>query len=304
MVNRIRSIIVVSIIIIAGVVTITAVTTYYSLNNTSSSIEQVSTHRLKIITTFYPLYEFTKAVVKDNADVELFIPKGVEPHDWEPTIKDIERLKGFNILIYNHASFEPYIDSLKSNEDVSKGLTMVEVSNNLIKGNDPHVWLDPLLAKEQVINIMNAIISIDKVNEQYYRSNAESYIKRLEELDKEFKEGLRDCNVRKFITLHAAYAYLAERYNLEMITVSGIEPEHDVSPSKIREVIDTAKSYGIDVVYAEEGLDDRLINALANEIGARVLKLSPIEVADDEGNGYIERMRYNLASLREGLGCR
>jgi zinc transport system substrate-binding protein len=304
MVNRIRSIIAVSIIIIAGVVTITAVTTY-SLNNTSSSsIEQVSTHRLKIITTFYPLYEFTKAVVKDNADVELFIPKGVEPHDWEPTIKDIERLKGFNILIYNHASFEPYIDSLKSNEDVSKGLTMVEVSNNLIKGNDPHVWLDPLLAKEQVINIMNAIISIDKGDEQYYRSNAESYIKRLEELDKEFKEGLRDCNVRKFITLHAAYAYLAERYNLEMITVSGIEPEHDVSPSKIREVIDTAKSYGVDVVYAEEGLDDRLINALANEIGARVLKLSPIEVADDEGDGYIERMRYNLASLREGLGCR
>jgi zinc transport system substrate-binding protein len=304
MVNRIRSIIVVSIIIIAGVVTITAVTTY-SLNNTiSSSIEQVSTHRLKIITTFYPLYEFTKAVVKDNADVELFIPKGVEPHDWEPTIKDIERLKGFNILIYNNASFEPYIDSIKSNEDVSKGLTMVEVSNNLIKGNDPHVWLDPLLAKEQVINIMNAIISIDKGDEQYYRSNAESYIKRLEELDKEFKEGLRDCNVRKFITLHAAYAYLAERYNLEMITVSGIEPEHDVSPSKIREVIDTAKSYGVDVVYAEEGLDDRLINALANEIGARVLKLSPIEVADDEGNGYIERMRYNLASLREGLGCR
>jgi zinc transport system substrate-binding protein len=304
MVNRIRSIIVVSIIIIAGVVTITAVTTY-SLNSTiSSSIEQVSTHRLKIITTFYPLYEFTKAVVKDNADVELFIPKGVEPHDWEPTIKDIERLKGFNILIYNNASFEPYIDSIKSNEDVSKGLTMVEVSNNLIKGNDPHVWLDPLLAKEQVINIMNAIISIDKGDEQYYRSNAESYIKRLEELDKEFKEGLRDCNVRKFITLHAAYAYLAERYNLEMITVSGIEPEHDVSPSKIREVIDTAKSYGIDVVYAEEGLDDRLINALANEIGARVLKLSPIEVADDEGNGYIERMRYNLASLREGLGCR
>jgi zinc transport system substrate-binding protein len=89
-----------------------------------------------------------------------------------------------------------------------------------------------------------------------------------------------------------------------MITVSGIEPEQDVSPSKIREVIDTAKSYGIDVVYAEEGLDDRLINALANEIGARVLKLSPIEVADDEGNGYIEKMRYNLASLREGLGCR
>ena len=272
-------------------------------NNVTTEVKGTDTNtRLRIATTFYPLYEFTRAVVKDRAYVELFIPKGVEPHDWEPTARDIERLRSFNMFIYNSNNFEPYIDNIR--EVLSNNLIIVEAAEGIIKNNDPHVWLDPLLAKEQVINIMNAIISIDKVNEQYYRSNAESYIKRLEELHKEFEEGLSDCNVRRFITLHAAYAYLAERYNLEMITVSGIEPEHDVSPSKIREVIDTAKSYGIDVVYAEEGLDDRLVNALANEIGARVLTLSPIEVADDEGNTYIERMRSNLASLREGLGCR
>ncbi len=274
-------------------------------NNVTTGIKGTDTNtRLRIATTFYPLYEFTRAVVKDKADVELFIPKGVEPHDWEPTAKDIERLRSFNMFIYNSNNFEPYIDNVR--EVLSNNLIMVEAAEGIIKNNDPHVWLDPLLAKEQVINIMNAIISIDKGNEQYYRSNAESYIKRLEGLHKEFEEGLGDCNVRRFITLHAAYSYLAERYNLEMITISGIEPEpeHDVSPSRIREVIDTAKSYGIDVVYAEEGLDDRLVNALANEIGARVLTLSPIEVADDEGNTYIERMRSNLASLREGLGCR
>ncbi len=306
MVNRITFIIMVAIIIIVGVVTAVIATTY-SLNNIST--DQGSTaHRLKIIVTFYPLYEFTKAVVKDRADVELFIPKGVEPHDWEPTVKDIERLREFDALIYNSALFEPYINSIKSNEDIGQRLIMVEASNNLIKGNDPHVWLDPLLAKEQVINIMNAMIRMDRVDEQYYKSNAELYIKRLEELNKKFEEGLRDCYVRKFITLHAAYKYLAERYNLEMISISGIEPEHDVSASKIKEVIDTAKMYGIDVVYAEEGLDTRLVKALADEIGARVLTLSPIEVVEPNGSAnnylYIEKMESNLASLREGLRCR
>lgn len=306
MVNRITFIIMVAIIIIVGVVTAVIATTY-SLNNIST--DQGSTaHRLKIIVTFYPLYEFTKAVVKDRADVELFIPKGVEPHDWEPTVKDIERLREFDALIYNSALFEPYINSIKSNEDIGQRLIMVEASNNLIKGNDPHVWLDPLLAKEQVINIMNAMIRMDRGNEQYYKSNAELYIKRLEELNKKFEEGLRDCYVRKFITLHAAYKYLAERYNLEMISISGIEPEHDVSASKIKEVIDTAKMYGIDVVYAEEGLDTRLVKALADEIGARVLTLSPIEVVEPNGSAnnylYIEKMESNLASLREGLRCR
>jgi len=309
-------------IVIAGIgaaVALVSIVVMISLLNAGNDSNNGATEskgtdtRLRIMTTFYPLYEFTSAVVKDKADVELFIPKGVEPHDWEPTTRDIERLGSFNMFIYNSANFEPYIDNVR--EVSSNDLLMVEAAEGIIKNDDPHVWLDPLLAKEQVINIMNAIISIDKGNEQYYRSNTESYIKRLEELHKEFEEGLSDCDLRRFIVLHAAYAYLADRYNLEIITVSGIEPEHDVSPRKIREVIDTAKSYGIDVVYAEEGIDSRIVKALAEEIGARVLILSPIEVVDEEHDSeseseseseymYIKRMRSNLENLREGLRCR
>ncbi len=302
-------------VLVSIVVMISLLNTGNDSNNdaTESKGKGIDTDtRLRIMTTFYPLYEFTKAVVKDNADVDLFIPTGVEPHDWEPTARDIERLRSFNMLIYNSSNFEPYIDNVR--EVLSNDLIMVEAAEGIIKNDDPHVWLDPLLAEEQVINIMNAIISIDKENEQYYESNAESYIKRLEELHKEFEEGLSDCDLRRFIVLHAAYAYLAERYNLEIITVSGIEPDHDVSPRKIREVIDTAKSYGIDVVYAEEGIDSRIVKALAEEIGARVLILSPIEVVDEEHDSsesesesdymYIKKMRSNLESLREGLRCR
>jgi len=299
-------------VLVSIVVMISLLNTGNDGNNDATESKGIDTDtRLRIATTFYPLYEFTSAVVKDKADVELFIPKGVEPHDWEPTTRDIERLRSFNVLIYNSSNFEPYIDNVR--EVLSNDLLMVEAAEGIIKNDDPHVWLDPLLAKEQVINIMNVIISIDKENEQYYKSNAESYIKRLEELHKEFEEGLSDCGLRRFIVLHAAYAYLAERYNLEIITVSGIEPEHDVSPRKIREVIDTAESYGIDVVYADEGIDSRIVEALAEEIGARVLILSPIEVVDEEHDSesesesdymYIKRMRSNLENLREGLRCR
>jgi len=312
-------------VVIAGIgagvlVSIVVIVSLLNMGNGSNDATEskgADTHtRLRIVTTFYPLYEFTRAVVKDKADVELFIPRGVEPHDWEPTARDIERLRSFNVLIYNSNNFEPYIDGVR--ESLPNDLRMVEAAEGMIKSDDPHVWLDPLLAKEQVLKIMDVLSSIDEPNRDYYRSNAEAYINTLDALHNEYEEGLRECERRVFISLHAAYSYLAERYRLEMVSIMGLEVEYGVSASKIREIVDTARSYGIDVVYAEEGIDSRIVEALAEEIGARVLILSPIEVVDEEHGSdsesdsesesseymYIERMRSNLESLREGLRCR
>ncbi len=289
-------------ILIAAVATGAFIAAYSINTSVTTGPAEHTESKLRIVTTFYPLYEFTKAVVGDRAHVDLFIPGGVEPHDWEPTPRDIERLRDYDLLIYQSSNFEPYIKSVKSNREISERLVMLESAGNLIKGNDPHTWLDPLLAKKQIINIMNVLISIDGSNEGYYRSNAEAYMKKLDDLHAKFVEGLSDCQVREFITLHSAYTYLAERYNLKMIAISGIEPEHDVAPSKIKEIIDAARMHGIDVVYTEEGYDPRLVKDLADEIGARVLTLSPIEVV--ENGSYIEKMEENLTSLREGLRCR
>lgn len=263
--------------------------------------------RLKIMTTFYPLYEFAKAVVGDRADVDLFIPSGLEPHDWEPSTRDLERLKDYQILIYNSATFEPYIDRIN---DLGYNLKMVEAASGMVLDQDPHVWLDPILAKEQVRIIRDAIASMDsdEENRRYYDENARAYTARLDELHTRFEEGLRECEKREFITLHAAYHYLASRYRLEQITITGLEPEHDIPASKIREIVDLARKHGIDVVYAEEGIDDRLVRALAEEMNAKVLTLSPIEVLDEEdleeGKTYIAKMEENLENLRLGLGCR
>ncbi|MEM2112956.1 MAG: zinc ABC transporter substrate-binding protein [Candidatus Nitrosocaldus sp.] len=261
--------------------------------------------RLRIMTTFYPLYEFAKAVVGDRADVGLFIPSGLEPHDWEPSARDLERLRDYHILIYNSATFEPYIDKVKG---LGYDLMMVEAAHGIMLEQDPHVWLDPILAKEQVKIILDAVTSMDEGNSKYYADNAKAYTARLDELHAKFEEGLRDCERREFITLHAAYHYLASRYGLEQITIAGIEPEHDIPAGKIREIVDLAREHGINVVYAEEGIDDRLVRALAEEINAMVLTLSPIEVLDEEdleeGKTYITKMEENLENLRQGLGCR
>ncbi|MEM0445916.1 MAG: zinc ABC transporter substrate-binding protein [Candidatus Nitrosocaldus sp.] len=261
--------------------------------------------RLRIMTTFYPLYEFAKAVVGDRADVGLFIPSGLEPHDWEPSARDLERLRDYHILIYNSATFEPYIDKVKG---LGYDLMMVEAAHGIMLEQDPHVWLDPILAKEQVKIILDAVTSMDEGNSKYYADNAKAYTARLDELHAKFEEGLGDCERREFITLHAAYHYLASRYGLEQITIAGIEPEHDIPAGKIREIVDLAREHGINVVYAEEGIDDRLVRALAEEINAMVLTLSPIEVLDEEdleeGKTYITKMEENLENLRQGLGCR
>lgn len=260
--------------------------------------------RLRVMTTFYPLYEFTKAVAGDRAYVDLFIPAGLEPHDWEPSARDLERLKNYQLLIYNSRTFEPYIERVEELYD----LKVVEAAEGIMVNNDPHVWLDPLLAKEQVKRIADALAGIDEANREYYMENARAYMSRLDELHARFEQGLSDCEIRRFITLHTAYHYIASRYGLEQITIAGLEPEHDVPASKIKEIIDTAREHGIRVVYAEEGIDDRIVRALAEEIDASVLTISPIEVLDEddlkEGKTYIAKMEENLENLRVGLGCR
>ncbi|MEM3103625.1 MAG: zinc ABC transporter substrate-binding protein [Candidatus Nitrosocaldus sp.] len=302
------------IVVLASVIAITT-PQGSSSNRTSPTSESINgqplqdtsvEERLRIMTTFYPLYEFTKAVVGARADVDLFIPSGLEPHDWEPSARDLERLRDYHILIYNSATFEPYIDKVKGlgYDD----LRMVEAAHGIMLEQDPHVWLDPILAKEQVKIILDVVTSMDEGNSKYYADNAKAYTARLDELHAKFEEGLRDCERREFITLHAAYHYLASRYGLEQITIAGIEPEHDIPAGKIREIVDLAREHGINVVYAEEGIDDRLVRALAEEINAMVLILSPIEVLDEEdleeGKTYITKMEENLENLRQGLGCR
>ncbi len=282
-------------IISIGIVIITGIAIFTILTNNNENISKNISSKRMIAVSSYNLYEFTKAIVNDKANVELIIPQGVEIHDWEPTARDLERLNDYDILIYNSDTLEPYINNVRENTD----LILIEAAKGIVINDDPHIWLDPLLAKEELNNILIGLTQIDKENKDYYRKNAIEYSKRLDDLDIAFKEGLATCK-REFIVLHNAYSYLAKRYNLTQIAL--IEhPEDEPSAHEIKEIIDLIRTKDIKVIYAERGIDPKIIKQLSEDTNTQILYLDPMEVISNENTTYLDRMLSNLQSLKEGL---
>ncbi|MEM2761164.1 MAG: zinc ABC transporter substrate-binding protein [Nitrososphaerales archaeon] len=268
--------------------------------------------KIKVATTFYPLYEFTKNVGGSRVEITTLVPVGIEPHHWEPTPRDIQNLETTDIFVYNGAGFEPWIDRITAKElsnvaavEIARGIELLQSED---KRKDPHVWLDPILAKHQVNMIKLALTEVDSAHAQYYEENAASYIAKLDALDARIRADLSNCEKDTFVTFHQAFGYFANRYGLKDVHLVGLDPETEVSPEELRALIDFARANDIRVIYAEELVNPRLAEVLAFEVGAQVLILSPVEGLTDEevrqGLTYIEKMEQNVQNLRVGLDCR
>ena len=180
--------------------------------NTAQSIELIeeplADKKIIALASFYPLYEFTNEVGGDNVNAFLLVPFGVEPHDWEPTIQDLQRIQRADLILINGLGFENWIQDVTS---INPDVIIVDTSNNISiigesrydseKGHslygksfgDPHIWLNPIMAKIQVENIGQSLIQIDPENQKLYSQNADSYIKKLDLLDNKIKRELADC---------------------------------------------------------------------------------------------------------------
>ncbi|HWP78244.1 MAG TPA: zinc ABC transporter substrate-binding protein [Candidatus Nitrosotenuis sp.] len=272
--------------------------------------------KLKVIASFYPLYEFSKNIGQDKAEVATFIPVGIEPHEWEPTSGDIFKLKEADIFVYNGAGFEPFVQQLVDSgeyDDVifvesTDGITLLQSADGEEGLNyDPHVWLDPILAKHQVTKIKDAMVLADPQNAEYYKKNAELYNKKLDELDFKIRAELSNCNKNTFMPFHSAFTYFANRYGLSIMALSGTAPESEATASEIKEFVDFVKENQITVIFAEDLIDPRLAEVLADEAGVQVMVLSPIEgLTNDElkaGKTYLTKMEENLQNLKVALDC-
>jgi len=268
-----------------------------------------SNSRLQVITSFYPLYEFSQKISQNKADVILLVPPGVEPHDWEPTIQDVQLMQNSDLIVINGVGFEDWIHDL---EELNFKGTVVDTSKGIIikhnesfdqtghdhKEGDPHIWLNPQMVKTQVQNIADAFSKADPVNSEFYQKNAIKYIEELDFLDSKIKNELSQCN-RDFIAFHDAFSYFAEEYGLTQHTIVSSSPNSEATAKTIENVITTAKSLDTKIIFTEEMADTRTSQIIADEIGGKVLVLSPIEV-QTEGN-YISRMTDNLENLKEAL---
>jgi len=285
---------------IISIAVIIPLSSFAVLNSSQSLIidEPKINEQIVAIVSFFPLYEFTKEIGGEKVDVTLLVPSGVEPHDWEPTIKDLQLMQQADVIIINGIGFENWIDDIDTVNsdakvvDTSFGISTIE--------SDPHIWLNPVMAKKQVENIADSLSKIDPLNEKYYEKNAASYIKKLDELDNKISNEISSCK-KDFIAFHDAFSYFANHYELNQHTVlKSNEPHGEPTSKSIENIINLARDLGSNVIFTEEAVDKRTSQVIANEIGGKVLTLSPLEIGDSQTN-YIKKMEENLTHLKEDL---
>jgi len=371
----------------------------------NSEISTTENSKLQVITSATFLSEFSQNVGKEMIDVTLLVPMGADPHDWEPTIRDREKLQKADIVIINGIGYEHWISSLDSNDnqgilvDTSNGILIldsekhddhakeddhseefyeeiahvieefedghmtqsqsikaieetlhehegeghgtgaIEDIENLLheiedghiegeygleeihhlvsgedvhddheedkhdkhnhEGLDPHIWLNPVYAQLQVKNIANALSNSDPTNKNYYQSNAAIYSKELDLLDSKIRTELSGCKT-DFITFHNAFSYFSEEYGLTQHTIISSNDSHgEVTPKTLENIISLARELNIKVIFAEESTSTKTSQIIADELGGKVLVLSPLEIVSDET--YVEKMTQNLDSLKEAL---
>lgn len=285
-------------------------------------IPQPQSSKIKVIASFYPLYEFSKNIAGEKAKVSVFTPIGIEPHDWEPSTGDLIALKESDVFVYNGGGMEPFVDKIIDSGEYSNVLFVETIHGlDLITGDhdesdhaeehdsvyDPHTWLDPMLAKEQVMAIKDSLLKVDVDNAQYYEDNANAYSIKLDELDLKIRTELSNCKKNTIVPFHNAFTYFGNRYGIEIHSLSGIIPESEATASELKELVDYIKENQINVVFAEELVDPKLAQVLADEAGAQILLLSPLEgVSQDElaaGTSYIAKMEENLRNIKIALEC-
>ena len=229
-----------------------------SINTTQPSLISSNTNesRIKVVASFYPVYEFVKEIGGNKVDVTSLIPIGVEPHDYEPTIQQIQNAETADLVVYNGAGLEEWIDKInaKFKVEASQGLNLLMSNDTGNSGTyDLHVWLDPILAEMEVENIRDALVKIDPANTQYYKANADRFIGKLNDLDYRIKTELATCNKKDFIAFHNAFTYFANRYGLNQHSVhQGLTPEGEVLPQRLQGVIELARDIGLHIVYSED----------------------------------------------------
>jgi zinc transport system substrate-binding protein len=258
----------------------------------------------EIYTTFYPLYDFTEKIAGDKVRVENVVPAGVEPHDFEPSPRDVAKIQSAKAFIFLSRTMEPWAKKLQG-ELEGKGVKVIEAGKNLIKGDDPHIWLDPVLAKEVSRRIFTALVEIDEKNKAYYEKNFERLAARFDDLDRKYRETLSGAKKKDVVTSHAVLGYLAERYGLNQIPITGLSPQEEPSPRKMAELAELCRQRGVKYVFFETLTGPKLSETLAREVGAGTLVLNPLEGLTPEevkaGEDYFSIMEKNLVNLKKAL---
>jgi zinc transport system substrate-binding protein len=247
-----------------------------------------------VVAAFYPLAYAAERIGGPGFHVENLTPPGAEPHDLELTPREVGRIVNASVVLYLSHGFQPAVSKAV---EQARGRKVDVLAGLPLHGNDPHVWLDPLLFARIGTKIGAAL-----------RRPSSGFVADMRKLDEAYRSGLRDCKRREIVTSHAAFGYLAARYGLEQVAITGLAPESEPSPQQLAHVVEVVRRTHATTVFFETLVSPRLAETVAREVGARTAVLDPIEgVTPDEqkrGDDYLTLMRGNLVALRKALACR
>ncbi|MFD7558486.1 metal ABC transporter substrate-binding protein [Streptomyces sp. NPDC059835] len=287
--------------------------------------------KLDVMASFYPMQFLAEQIGKDHVKVSTLTKPGVEPHDLEITPKQTGQLGEADVVLYLK-TLQPAVDKAVAQSGVKNvvdagTLTKLEVHDasghdhahegegegeaghdhgHGEAGEDPHVWLDPTKYAEVAKGVGAALEKADPDHAADYRKNTDELVGKLAALDTEFKDGLHDTTSKTFITTHSAFGYLAERYGLDQEGISGVDPESEPSPARMKELQALAKQENVSTVFFEALASDKTAKSLATDTGLKTDVLDPLEGISNKSQGadYFEVMRSNLKNLQKALGAK
>lgn len=287
-----------------------------------------------VYTSFYPIEFATKEIVKDKMDVKSVIPAGVEVHDWEPSLKDIQELKDSSLVLINGLELESWVEDAKNVVDDDK---IVDLSDgiDLIKAEeddhdhedehdhdheeeeghghhhhhhgefDPHVWLS--LRNFQIVskNIYEAVSNADPENKEFYEKNFEELKNKLDELDKKYTGEFEKNKGKHIIVPHEAFGYMARDYGLVQIPIENLTSDSEPDLKTIANIVDTAKNEDIKTVFYEGEDSGKVPQTIAKEIGGKAMPIHTLEFITDEqeknGENYLTMMEDNFKNILESF---
>lgn len=290
--------------------------------NKTEKVNKEDNNKIEVMTSIYPIEQFAKIIGGNKVNVRTMVPDGAEPHDFEPKAKDIVKLNESDLFIYNGLQMENWVDKVIKNIE-NKNLVIVNSSKNAnVIANtedeheeghehvdhsghnhgqeDPHIWLGLDEATKQCALIRDALVKIDPKNKSYYEENYNNFATELKKLKEEYKEKFDSKNKKDFITGHAAFAYLCRDFGLEQRSLEGVFGEGEVTPKQLKNLVEYCKVNNIKTVFMPETASEKLSQTLANEVGAKVVKISSLET-NSSGKGYLDTMKSNLETIYENI---
>ncbi|MBI5837766.1 MAG: zinc ABC transporter substrate-binding protein [Candidatus Eisenbacteria bacterium] len=247
-----------------------------------------------------PLADWCRRVAGPAWEVKAVVPPGASPHAFEVLPRDVQGFESASLWLRVGAGLDPFVDRLLAAERPRCVVTATD-GVRLREGN-PHVWLDPVVARAMLPRIAEALATVDPADSAGYHARARDYAASLDSLDSEYRAAAAGFRVRRFVAFHEAWTYLAARYGLEQAGSLEPAPGREPGPTDWARLVGLVKSSGSRVVFAEPQFGRRLPAALASDAGVRVLMLDPMGTTGEaRGESYVALMRRNLAVLREGL---